>query len=191
MARSKKPASLPSDGPAGLGTRSMTDLARELGILISTVSRALSGHPGVGPATKARVLKLAQDYHYQPNQLASALRKGQSKLLGIVVPHIDRRFSPSVVQGIEMAANQAGYSNDTFTAVMVPALTTIDQCPEEMARAAVRLLIDVIEAGNISYVPRKVLLPRLLVHGSSLRQVKIMPDVWKQPTALRPQSAPS
>ena len=169
----------------------MTDLARELGILISTVSRALSGHPGVGPATKARVLKLAQDYHYQPNQLASALRKGQSKLLGIVVPHIDRRFSPSVVQGIEMAANQAGYSNDTFTAVTVPALTTIDQCPEEMGRAAVRLLIDVIEAGNISYVPRKVLLPRLLVHGSSLRQVKIMPDVWKQSTALRPQSAPS
>ena len=88
----------------------MTDLALELGISISTVSRALSGHPGVGHATKARVLNLAQHYHYQPNQMASALRKGQSKLLGIVMPHIGGRFFPSVMQGIEMAARKAGYS---------------------------------------------------------------------------------
>ena len=61
-----------------------------------------------------------------------------------------------------------------------------------MGRAAVRLLIDVIAAGKNSYVPRKVvLLPKLLVRGSSLRQVKVMPEVWKRPTALRLQSTPS
>ena len=49
-------------------------------------------------------------YNYQPNHLASALRKGRSKLLGIVVPYIEGRFFPSVVHGIETAASKAGYN---------------------------------------------------------------------------------
>lgn len=88
----------------------MADLARELGISTSTVSRALSNHPRVAPAMRQRVLKLAAQYHYQPNQLAAALRKGHSKLLGIVVPYLDGHFFPSVLHGIEAAASRAGYS---------------------------------------------------------------------------------
>jgi len=89
---------------------SMADLARELGVSMTTVSRALSGHHSIGLATKQRVLKLAKKLNYQPNHLAAALRKGQSRLLGVVVPYIEGRFFPSVIQGIETAASKAGFS---------------------------------------------------------------------------------
>lgn len=101
----RRPKKASSAGPP-----SMTDLARELGVSISTVSRALSDSQGVGPEMKQRVLKLVKRYNYRPNQLASALRNGQSKLLGIVVPHLEGRFFASVVHGIEAAASKAGYS---------------------------------------------------------------------------------
>ncbi|UPL47716.1 LacI family DNA-binding transcriptional regulator [Hymenobacter sublimis] len=89
---------------------SMADLARELGVSMTTISRALSDHHSIGPAMKQKVLKLAKKYNYQPNRLASALRKGKSQLLGIVVPYIEGRFFPSVVHGIETAASRAGYN---------------------------------------------------------------------------------
>ncbi|QKG52440.1 LacI family DNA-binding transcriptional regulator [Hymenobacter sp. BRD67] len=89
---------------------SMADLARELGVSMTTVSRALSDHHSIGAATKERVRQLAQKLNYQPNHLAAALRKGQSRLLGVVVPYIEGKFFPSVIQGIEQAASKAGFS---------------------------------------------------------------------------------
>jgi LacI family transcriptional regulator len=89
---------------------SMADLARELGVSMTTISRALSDHHSIGAATKQRVLKLAKKLNYQPNHLAAALRKGQSRLLGVVVPYIEGKFFPSVIQGIETAASKAGFS---------------------------------------------------------------------------------
>ena len=88
----------------------MADLARELGVSMTTVSRALSDHHSIGAATKQRVLKLAKKLNYQPNHVASALRRGQSRLLGVVVPYIEGKFFPSVIQGIEQAASKAGFS---------------------------------------------------------------------------------
>ncbi|HEX8329805.1 MAG TPA: LacI family DNA-binding transcriptional regulator [Hymenobacter sp.] len=89
---------------------SMADLARELGVSMTTISRALSDHHSIGPATKQAVLKLAKKLNYQPNHLAAALRKGKSKLLGVIVPYIEGRFFASVVHGIETAASKAGFS---------------------------------------------------------------------------------
>jgi LacI family transcriptional regulator len=88
----------------------MADLAQELGVSMTTVSRALSDHHSIGPATKQAVLKLAKKLNYQPNHLAAALRKGKSKLLGVIVPYIEGRFFASVVHGIETAASKAGFS---------------------------------------------------------------------------------
>ncbi|SFQ24101.1 transcriptional regulator, LacI family [Hymenobacter arizonensis] len=88
----------------------MADLARELGVSMTTISRALSDHHSIGPATKQAVLKLAKKLNYQPNHLAAALRKGKSKLLGVIVPYIEGRFFASVVHGIETAASKAGFS---------------------------------------------------------------------------------
>ncbi|HEX8350452.1 MAG TPA: LacI family DNA-binding transcriptional regulator, partial [Hymenobacter sp.] len=89
---------------------SMADLARELGVSMTTISRALSDHHSIGPATKQRVLKLAKKLNYQPNHLAAALRKGKSNLLGVIVPHIDGNFFSSVMHGIETVASKAGFN---------------------------------------------------------------------------------
>ena len=88
----------------------MADLARELGVSVTTISRALSDHHSIGPATKQRVLKLAKKLNYQPNHLAAALRKGKSQLLGVMVPHIEGRFFPAIVHGIETVASRAGFN---------------------------------------------------------------------------------
>jgi len=88
---------------------SITDLAQQLNISASTVSRALSGHSAISEATARRVTDLAKELGYQPNSLASGLRKGRSNMLGVVVPHIDGNFFSQVVKGIEAAASKAGY----------------------------------------------------------------------------------
>jgi LacI family transcriptional regulator len=88
---------------------SLTDLARQLQLSTSTVSRALSGHPAISEATAKRVTALAKELGYRPNSLAAGLRRGRSNLLGVVVPHIDGNFFSQVVKGIEAAASQAGY----------------------------------------------------------------------------------
>ncbi|MDF7815008.1 LacI family DNA-binding transcriptional regulator [Hymenobacter sp. YC55] len=89
---------------------SITDIAEQLSLSISTVSRALSDHPGISDATKKRVIKLAKAQNYQPNYMAAALRKGRSNLLGIIVPHIDGHFFTMVVKGIEAVASKAGFN---------------------------------------------------------------------------------
>ena len=88
---------------------SITDLARQLNISVSTVSRALNGHPNISEATTKRVTTLAKTIGYQPNHMAAGLRRGRSKMLGVVVPHIDGNFFSQVVKGIEAAASKAGY----------------------------------------------------------------------------------
>lgn len=98
-----------ASAPATNAPVSMADLARELGVSMTTISRALSDHHSIGPEMKRKVLKLAKKYNYQPNRLASALRKGRSQLLGVIVPYIEGRFFAKVVHGIETAARQAGY----------------------------------------------------------------------------------
>ena len=104
------PSHTKKDLPVAGRPVSMADLARELGVSMTTISRALSDHHSIGPAMKQTVLKLAKKLNYQPNHLAAALRKGKSKLLGIIVPYIEGRFFPSVVHGIESEARKAGFS---------------------------------------------------------------------------------
>ena len=89
---------------------SITDLAKTLGLSPSTISRALSNHDDVSEATKVRVRQLADELHYQPNQLAAALRRGRSNTLGVLVPHITGHFFPQVVHGIATEAAKQGFN---------------------------------------------------------------------------------
>jgi LacI family transcriptional regulator len=88
---------------------SIIDLAQQLNIAASTVSRALNGHSAISEATTKRVLALAKELGYQPNNMAAGLRRGRSNMLGVVVPHIDGNFFSQVVKGIEASASKAGY----------------------------------------------------------------------------------
>lgn len=86
------------------------DIARELNITASTVSRALNDHPRISDATKKAVLKAAKRLNYQRNHLAAALRNGRSNIIGIIVPAADRSFFGSVIRGIEEVAHNANYN---------------------------------------------------------------------------------
>ncbi|GAL66218.1 LacI family transcriptional regulator [Jejuia pallidilutea] len=55
------------------------DIANVLGITPSAVSKALNNHPRISKQTKEAVIQVAANLNYQPNHLASALRKGKSK----------------------------------------------------------------------------------------------------------------
>jgi LacI family transcriptional regulator len=74
------------------------------------VSRALKDHPRISEATKKAVLKAAKKLNYQPNHIAAALRNGRSKVIGIIVPTVDRSFFGSIIRGIEEVANKANYN---------------------------------------------------------------------------------
>jgi len=89
---------------------SITDLAKQLGLSPSTISRALNGHADISEATKKRVWEVAKELNYQPNHLAAALRKGRSNMLGVMVPHIEGHFFPAVMHGIETVASKAGFN---------------------------------------------------------------------------------
>ncbi|TGD78262.1 LacI family DNA-binding transcriptional regulator [Hymenobacter wooponensis] len=89
---------------------SLRDLAKHLNLSTSTVSRALADHRDISEATKDRVRQMAQELNYRPNQLAAALRKGHSKTLGVIVPHIKGYFFPAVMNGIEKVATREGFN---------------------------------------------------------------------------------
>jgi len=98
----------------------IVDIARELGISPSTVSRALIDHPDVRNETKERVRHLANKLRYVPNPIAQSLKSNQTRTLGVIVPEIKHDFFSSAISGIEEVAYQEGYtiilcqSNESF-----------------------------------------------------------------------------
>lgn len=85
------------------------DIARELNVSASTVSRALQNHPRISLSTREAVQKLAAQYRYQPNVFASSLRKGMSNTVGVIVPRINRNFFANVIGGMEEILAAAGH----------------------------------------------------------------------------------
>src|SRR5450432_3668310 len=86
------------------------DIAQKLNIAASSVSRALNNNKHVNEATKQLILKTAAELNYKRNNLASNLRKGKSKTIGVVVPFINQNFFSNVIAGIEDATYQKGYN---------------------------------------------------------------------------------
>jgi LacI family transcriptional regulator len=86
------------------------DIARELNVNVSTVSRALRGHDTISPKTKAAIEKVAKKLSYHPNTIASSLRLGKSRLLGVLIPSAEINFFGSVVHGVEKIANENNYN---------------------------------------------------------------------------------
>jgi len=86
------------------------DIARELGISPSTVSRALKDHPDISPDTKKAVNELAEKLNYQPNIVALSLRQSKTNTIGVIIPEIVHFFFSTVISGIEDVAYSAGYN---------------------------------------------------------------------------------
>jgi LacI family transcriptional regulator len=100
------------------------DVARESGVSISTVSRALAEPERVAPETRDRVVAVARRLGYRPNRAASGLRAGRTGALGLVVPDLENPYFASVTKGVQARARQTGHAVFVVDAGEDPALET-------------------------------------------------------------------
>jgi LacI family transcriptional regulator len=85
------------------------DIAKRLNTSASTVSRALQNHPRISTEMKQAVSALASELNYQPNSLATNLRRGKGNTLGIILPQVDRHFFARAIRGMDEIASQNGF----------------------------------------------------------------------------------
>jgi LacI family transcriptional regulator len=85
------------------------DIAKRLNISVATVSRALRDSTEISKETKKAVLQLAKEMDYHPNLLARGLINRKSKIIGVVVPTINRQFWANSISGIENIAYEDDY----------------------------------------------------------------------------------
>ncbi|MGN6437885.1 MAG: LacI family DNA-binding transcriptional regulator [Agriterribacter sp.] len=86
------------------------DIAKELNIAVATVSRALNDHPAVKDTTRRAVQQVAKKLNYHPNKIASSLRLGKSRIVGVIIPSAEINFFGSVIHGIEKVMSDKGYN---------------------------------------------------------------------------------
>jgi LacI family transcriptional regulator len=88
----------------------LKDIANELNITVSAVSKALSNHPAMSDATKDLVKEMAVKLNYQQNKIALSLKTGKSHIIGVMIPSAEKLFFGSVVHGIERVINPMGFN---------------------------------------------------------------------------------
>lgn len=93
-----------------LGQATIKDIAKELNVSSSTVSRALKDYPGISDETKKKVKEVAERLNYRPNAVALSLRKSKSFTIGVIIPEVVHFFFSTVISGIEEIAYRNGYN---------------------------------------------------------------------------------
>lgn len=98
----------------------LKQIAKELDVSISTVSKALRNSKEISEDTRQKVQAFAKLYNYRPNNIALSLKNRKTKTIGIIIPEIVHHFFSKVISGIEQVANKRGYnvivglSNESF-----------------------------------------------------------------------------
>lgn len=87
----------------------MKDIARDLGVSVVTVSKALRNHPDISKATRERVLRRVEEVRYRPNLTARSLVTGRSSLIGLIVPDLIHPFFADVAKGLSKTLRKQGY----------------------------------------------------------------------------------
>lgn len=99
----------------------LKQIAKELDVSVSTVSKALRNSPEISNDTKQKVQAFAKLYNYRPNNIALSLKNRKTKTIGVIIPEIVHHFFSKVIRGIELIANKRGYnvivglSNESFS----------------------------------------------------------------------------
>lgn len=88
----------------------LKDIARDLGVSVITVSKALRNHQDISPATRARVLKRVKELNYRPNYAARALVTGRTHMMGLVVPDLVHAFHSEVAKGLAGVLRKSGFT---------------------------------------------------------------------------------
>jgi LacI family transcriptional regulator len=98
----------------------LKQIARELDVSVSTVSKALRDSPEISDDTRQKIQAFAKLYNYKPNNIALSLKNRRTKTIGLVLPEIVHDFFATVISGVEEVANKRGYnvliclSNNSF-----------------------------------------------------------------------------
>ncbi len=87
----------------------LKQIAKELGVSVSTVSKALNGSPEISEPTKQRVQEYAKLKNYKPNVIGLNLKNRRTKTIGVIIPNILNSFFAKVFSGIEKVADENGY----------------------------------------------------------------------------------
>jgi len=99
----------------------LKQIAKELEVSISTVSKALKDSPEISDDTKQKIQAFAKLFNYRPNNIALSLKNRKTNTIGIIIPEIVHHFFSKVIRGVELIANQRGYnviiglSNESFS----------------------------------------------------------------------------
>jgi LacI family transcriptional regulator len=88
----------------------ISDVAKYLGVSISTVSRALNDKSDINLETKRAIVETAKQLDYQPNLLAKSLHDGKTNIIGVVLPDVMHPFFARVLAGIQNIANKSKYN---------------------------------------------------------------------------------
>jgi LacI family transcriptional regulator, galactose operon repressor len=88
----------------------LKQIAKELDVSISTVSKSLRNSLEIGEETRLKVQAFAKFHNYKPNNIALSLKNRKTKSIGIIIPEIVHYFFSTVINGIEQVANENGYS---------------------------------------------------------------------------------
>ena len=88
----------------------LKQIAKELDVSISTVSKSLRNSVEISEDTRLKVQAFAKLYNYKPNLIALSLKNKKTKTIGIIIPEIIHHFFATVISGIEHVANENGYN---------------------------------------------------------------------------------
>jgi LacI family transcriptional regulator len=87
----------------------LKQIAKELGVSVSTVSKALNDSPEISEPTKIKIKEYAKLKNYKPNMIGLNLKNRSSKTIGVIIPNILNQFFAKVFTGIEKVADEKGY----------------------------------------------------------------------------------
>lgn len=96
----------------GKTSLTMRDIAKEFGISIATVSRALKDSPRISAERRAAIQQYAREHNFAPNVIAESLRHSRvkpMKVIGVIIPEFTHFYFSSVLSGIEQEASARGY----------------------------------------------------------------------------------
>lgn len=88
----------------------LKQIAKELNVSVSTVSKALNDSPEISEQTKTRIKEYAKLKNYKPNMIGLNLKNRKTKTIGVIIPNILNSFFAKVFSGIEKVADEKGYN---------------------------------------------------------------------------------
>ncbi len=137
----------------------LKNIAKELGVSISTVSKALKDNHEISKEVRERIKAYANFQNYRPNKLALKLRSQKTLILGVIVPKIVHYFFSDVLRGIENYANEKGYnvmvclSNDSFEKEVLSIETLLEGSVDGIIISVTQ---DTYEKGNYDHIKKLI-----------------------------------